>query len=374
MERENRQVLPVKEIIRLCMNRNVSFFAYRLPGERSVTIGIQTSKHQYPVDLTDEKQLPGFVFTPFAKTETCTGRFIRADILLSDLSAEHFSLTKLEEMIPLFLPESSSVIGRDTAEPKESYLQTIGRLVSRIQATDLRKVVYARQIESSACNKELYCDIFKVLLERFPDAFVSLVHLSGEETWMGASPELLLSNIPGKGFKTIALAGTKPVEKKTWGKKEIEEQEMVRLYVERILADQQITAIQSERYTRTAGNVSHLCTSFSSETALPFFRLSEVVSALHPTPAVCGLPKEEALQLILESEPFDRRYYAGYLGPVSSEGVRLFVNLRCFRLDAAKTVVYVGGGITQDSDPVEEWNETCLKAQRLLDIITNRSK
>ena len=212
------------------------------------------------------------------------------------------------------------------------------------------------------------------MLERFPDAFVSLVHLSEEETWMGASPELLLSNIPGKGFKTIALAGTKPVEKKTWGKKEIEEQEMVRLYVERILADQQITAIQSERYTRTAGNVSHLCTSFSSETALPFFRLSEVVSALHPTPAVCGLPKEEALQLILESEPFDRRYYAGYLGPVSSEGVRLFVNLRCFRLDAAKTVVYVGGGITQDSDPVEEWNETCLKAQRLLDIITNRSK
>lgn len=374
MDRENRQVLPVKEIIRLCMNRNVSFFAYRLPGEYSVTIGIQTSRHRYPVDFSDEKQFPGFVFSPFVKDEACTGRFIRADILLSDFSVGSFSLTKLQEMIPSFLPESASVGGRDAVEPREHYLQTVRQLVSRIQTTELKKAVYARQIESPGCEKEIYCSVFKALLEKFPDAFVSLVHLPGEETWMGASPELLLSNIPDKGFKTIALAGTKPVKKETWGKKEIEEQEMVRLYVERVLADQQITAVQSERYTRTAGNVSHLCTSFFSETALPFSRLDEVVPALHPTPAVCGLPKEEALQLILESEPFDRRYYAGYLGPVSSEGVRLFVNLRCFRLDAAKTVVYVGGGITQDSNPVEEWNETCLKAQRLLDIITNRSE
>ena len=277
-------------------------------------------------------------------------------------------------MIPSFSPEPAWVGGRDTAEQERSYVQTIERLVSRIQPTGLRKVVYARQIESSCCEKDRYYVVFKALLEMFPDAFVSLVHLSGEETWMGASPELLLSNIPDQEFKTIALAGTKPVGKEAWGNKEIEEQEMVRSYVERVLADQQITAVQSDRYTRTAGNVSHLCTSFFSETALPFSRLNEVVSALHPTPAVCGLPKEEALQVVLESEPFDRRYYAGYLGPVSSDGVQLFVNLRCFRLDAAKTVVYVGGGITQDSDPFEEWDETCLKAQRLLHIIANSSK
>lgn len=368
------KVLPVKDIIQLCVDRNVSFFVYRLPGETTVTIGIQRSNDKYSVDFFDKTCSSGFLFSPFVKNEGCVDRFIKADILLSDKSAENFSIEQLRKDVPaypsLFIPIES----KNIEESKDSYLQTVEKLISRMQANEFQKVVYARQIICSDCSITFLPIIFEAFLEVYANAFVSLVHLAGEETWVGASPEVLLSNTSINGFKTIALAGTKSIDKETWGYKEIEEQEMVRRYVEKTLSDQKIEVHQSDTYTQSAGNVSHLCTQFFSETELPFFQIKDVVSALHPTPAVCGLPKEKSLQTILDSEPFDRRYYAGYLGPVSSDGVCLFVNLRCIRLDRQGAFVYVGGGITKDSIPSDEWDETCLKAQMLLRIIENSTK
>ncbi len=374
MDIEKHKVLPVKDIIRLCVERNVSFFAYRLPEEAGITIGIQTSDNRYSVDFWEEQRAFGFVFSPFVKSKGCADRFIKADIWLSDEFAENFSMTELQEIVPVFPNTLISADVRIAEESEDNYLQTVEKLIIRMQANEFQKVVYARQIIQPSCRRESLSDIFEALLEVYPDAFVSLVHLAGEETWVGASPEVLLSNTLDNGFKTIALAGTKPIGETVWGYKETEEQEMVRRYVEKVLADQKITVKQSETYTQQAGNVSHLCTSFIREKALPLSRIKDIVPALHPTPAVCGLPKEKSLQVILDSEPFDRRYYAGYLGPVSSEGIRLFVNLRCIRLSAQDAAVYVGGGITKDSVPSDEWDETCLKAQVLLRIIENCTK
>jgi isochorismate synthase len=99
-------------------------------------------------------------------------------------------------------------------------------------------------------------------------------------------------------------------------------------------------------------------------------RLWELVEALHPTPAVAGQPKDEAIRYIKELEPHDREYYTGFLGPVTKDReMDLFVNLRCMKVTPEFLALYVGGGITLDSDPADEWEETRLKAESLLQIL-----
>ena len=98
-------------------------------------------------------------------------------------------------------------------------------------------------------------------------------------------------------------------------------------------------------------------------------QLNDILCALHPTPAVGGYPKEAAKVWIDRVEPHRRRYYGGYLGPVQADGMRLFVNLRCMEVDDGYVRLYVGGGLTVQSQPASEWCETEAKAQTLLSVI-----
>jgi len=120
-----------------------------------------------------------------------------------------------------------------------------------------------------------------------------------------------------------------------------------------------------------AGKIYHLKSTFSFDApADP----SKLIADLHPTPAVCGQPKKEAMQHILQSENYDRKYYTGYLGPVNFRNKSsLFVNLRCMEVSSEHIVLYLGGGITAASDPEKEWLETEAKAGTLLDILTKSS-
>jgi isochorismate synthase len=102
---------------------------------------------------------------------------------------------------------------------------------------------------------------------------------------------------------------------------------------------------------------------------------SRFLYLLHPTPAVCGLPKNEALSFILEHEIHNREFYSGFLGPVNMTSGRgrnsssLYVNLRCMKLRENTAILYAGCGITVESEPEKEWQETELKANTLLSVI-----
>ena len=104
--------------------------------------------------------------------------------------------------------------------------------------------------------------------------------------------------------------------------------------------------------------IMHLCTEFEIDLKSPEMDW-DLVSRLHPTPAVCGIPLEASLELISKWENRDRSYYTGYLGPVNlDEGTSLFVNLRSAQFHKGEAAIFVGGGITADSDPESEWKET----------------
>jgi isochorismate synthase len=94
---------------------------------------------------------------------------------------------------------------------------------------------------------------------------------------------------------------------------------------------------------------------------------------LHPTSAVGGMPRVAALDFLAHHEGYDRAYYSGFLGPVNvaAPGVaRLFVNLRCLQLRAGEAILYAGTGLTVDSDPAREWQETEYKMRTIGAVLT----
>jgi isochorismate synthase len=96
----------------------------------------------------------------------------------------------------------------------------------------------------------------------------------------------------------------------------------------------------------------------------------DLIRSLHPTPAVCGLPREKALQLIEKHETHNRNLYAGLIGYKSKEELNVFVNLRCMQVTENDFLLYVGGGITDQSIPENEWNETENKAKTLMRVLS----
>jgi isochorismate synthase len=88
-----------------------------------------------------------------------------------------------------------------------------------------------------------------------------------------------------------------------------------------------------------------------------------VIQLLHPTPAVCGLPKEQSKAFILENENYDRTFYTGFLGELNMENkTDLFVNLRCMEICESQANLFMGCGITKDSIPEKEWEESINKS------------
>jgi isochorismate synthase len=125
--------------------------------------------------------------------------------------------------------------------------------------------------------------------------------------------------------------------------------------------------------TIAAGSVVHLQTTFRARLPEAERRqlANHMLSRLHPTSAVCGMPRADALSFIRQHEGYARRFYSGYLGPVNLDSRSyLYVNLRCTQLLDSGANLYVGAGITADSVPTNEWRETELKAQTILAALT----
>lgn len=200
---------------------------------------------------------------------------------------------------------------------------------------------------------------------------------------MGATPEQLLK-VKDFDIETVALAGTKVNKGKeatVWKSKEQEEQQFVTQFILENIKSFVSEEVVSSPYTVEAGNLLHIKTDISAKLNEKS-DLGEVLKVLHPTPAVCGYPKLIAKNFILENEGYDREYYAGFLGELNmnfaigkSEYSDLYVNLRCMKIDIAsnlamvKANLYIGCGITKDSNPEKEFLETVNKSMTMKKIL-----
>jgi isochorismate synthase len=171
----------------------------------------------------------------------------------------------------------------------------------------------------------------------------------------------------------MSLAGTRTLKDGPgpfWGPKEKEEQELVTQHIVLQLAPYLDNMEVSIPESIEAGSLWHLRTSIRG--IIRDHGLQPVINALHPTPAVCGLPVDKAREFILKSEKYDREFYTGFLGELNwgtGKHTSLYVNLRCMKLYKDQATIFVGGGITSSSEPGPEWDETVAKSTTMLKVL-----
>ncbi len=339
--------------------QNIPFVIYRKPGESHINFLFQDDSNLYRVKDFQEH---GFVMAPFDQDAV--------PILLPahnqiKLEIQGPILDKADEGKQINTEESS----------KTDYLNAVTRAIELIDQGEFNKVVLSRKIVLPYA--ELPLDAFQALLAKHPSAFCYLWYHSETGIWLGATPELFLL-VKDQNLSTFSLAGTKPItdeREPVWSVKETEEQRFVTSYILDQLSQLGIEAEHTIASSSRAGHLWHLKSVITANTSGR--SIQEVIRSLHPTPAVCGLPKTPAIQFINTHENYDRKFYTGYLGELNlseNEQCHLFVNLRCMEWRDQRASIYVGGGITQLSKAEEEWEETRQKSMTILSALLYSQK
>lgn len=164
------------------------------------------------------------------------------------------------------------------------------------------------------------------------------------------------------------MAGTK-LPSRAWTDKEYKEQAFVTDFLIETLSEKGIKNLNLDGpITQPAGAIEHLKTNVSGECHAEMTPL-EIAKAIHPTPAVGGLPYKKAIDFIEAEEKGDRRYYAGFFGPLNDTEAKLFVNLRCLEFVENGVILYAGAGITKESNPQNEWLETERKLETMAAVL-----
>jgi isochorismate synthases len=336
---------------------------FRKPGdEMKVLISgrvIAFSGHAIP-------NADGFVFAPFQEQERYPKLFVISDQkgLFSGSAASFLTTDAID---------AAWLSGNMESTSQRAYYDTFAAMHDAMKKGTADKIVLSKLVSYRKPLHQNWIHLFDRLCDYYPNAFVYVFASDATGMWMGATPEILLSHEDDM-VKTVALAGTKAVNSEgDWRPKEFVEQNYVTRFIHEALAACGAQNIEVKGpVTVKAGQVVHLQTSFAFCGKELNSNIWSLVDRLHPTPAVSGYPKDEAIDIIEHHEQHDREYYAGYLGPVSVKSLNLYVNIRCMKVTDDGAVLFVGGGLTLDSVAEEEWNETELKSQTLLSVLQNR--
>jgi len=352
----------------------IPFVMYRKPDSKIISCMIQKDgRLQYVKNYSES----GFIMAPFMNADKRVlfshdnGTFYTGDFHLEPLSGGDFY--------------GMDVMRNSDEFDKTKHLKLVQEGISAIAQEKVIKVVLSRR-EVLALNDIDLSLIFRKLSSNYPLAFVYIWYHPEIGLWAGASPERFLI-AKGEQFSTMALAGTQSFTGKKeiiWGSKEVREQQIVTDHIVNELSGMHIKV--GSPYTKKAGNLIHICTDIHGKLTGKE-NLSTLIQKLHPTAAVCGLPKKEAQEFILAHEGYDRSFYTGFLGELNYENTgsgdaaieasgaletNLYVNLRCMQLISEPrpaALLYIGGGITKGSLPELEWEETVEKSKVMKSVL-----
>ena len=330
-----------------CISHHISFAAYRFPGCE-------------PVFMADDGCSPLIDEKLFVINRWNTGS--NANIILRNrLSAEAVLSLGEQSVTDAELP---------AATDRERYLSRVAALIEELKTTG-GKTVIARTATGTLPQSPADC--FAALIDAMPHNFCHIYYTSATGAWMGATPEVLLDAFDRK-YTTMALAGTRPAgSEEPWDEKNTREQQMVTDFIVDNLRPLSSNTEVSNKITLPSGKIEHICTRIKGSLR-PEVNVTEALDRLSPTPAVAGLPREISLSRIDSIEDFSRGCYSGYIAVIQGVTVSAYVNLRCLQFTAdGRYCIYAGGGITAQSDPQSEWNETTAKINSILSILTSKS-
>lgn len=343
----------------------IAFAYYRLPYLHHATYVAQHEGE--PEVLSSVAELngkEGFVIAPFAPSSECPVVLMHPDEskLISAEGAENASRCGTSYVV------TQQDLRRDVADSTsgrnfEAYAREFECFHQQLSEGKFSKIVLARKlciqsnrqplesVQTSAAqdagktsavqntvNASVVQDadslkaLFLKTCRMYPRLFVALVYTPQSGLWLMATPEILLKGEQNQ-MATMSLAGTQkaepsktvadyPVEGVEWSEKNREEQQYVTDYIEDCIKVFSEEYQKKGPYTTMAANLYHLRTDIAfrlHDTG----RLGDVLDALYPTPAVCGIPKDEARRFILQHEHQSRKYYSGFVGPIRRKERRI---------------------------------------------------
>ena len=336
-----------------------AFALYRLPHEDHATLIRQTegepAEYHSCVELNGRR---GFVMAPFQISEKQPILLIRPDSVETVFVDSGYRESRGQ--VP------------DSHIPQE-YAIDFANFHSQLVSGTFRKIVLARCADETSPDDIPPLELFQRACMLYPRMFIALVSTEKSGCWLTATPEILLEG-KAEAWRTIALAGTMKLEGEQlngegetvrWSTKNIQEQRIVATYITECL--EQFTGDFHEEGPRTvrAANLVHLRSDFTF--VLPDNQhLGDLLHTLHPTPAVCGLPKRETFEFITHNEHTPRRYYSGFMGMLDPAAeTHLYVSLRCMNIEGNRYHLYAGGGLLKDSQEEQEWAETEAKLETM---------
>lgn len=350
------------------IDSGTSFALFRLPDTCTPVLYLQETDAK---TLTDsDNTLDGFVFIPFKAnankpelliTPTCIAKgWDEITAVAETLPHKRCTLNKLKANAT-----ATSPITKDA-----NYAKIFSRFHNKIKQGDIEKIVLSRCVSGQKHLLGIEGTTFVSAEEEFPHCMVSLIYSPLCGRWLGATPELLLRK-NGDEWSTMALAGTKSPQEQSWSEKNKKEQQVVQDYIAQSLQSINASYKASSPYTSAAGHIEHIRTDFQF-TISAKYNTMDLIRMLHPTPAVCGMPKSLAYDFINKHERQNRLYFSGVLGPVNiDEGTHLFVNLRCCHIRRNETLFFAGGGLNALSQMQDEAEELDRKLNTIMGLATS---
>lgn len=347
---------------------------FRLPRTSSATRITQTAGQPEVIDsYTALNGKRGFVFAPFVPSAKCPILLIKPD------STETINIPSGDACA-----DSARYATHHLSDSRESYAADFSRFHSNLQAGKFDKLVLSRHSTETTSRNRTPEQLFTRACQLYPRMFVALVSTPQSGTWLMATPEILAEG-DGHEFATIALAGSMRLrddqldfdtphhepsqDNILWNDKNTQEQAYVASYINERLRRFTDDVRQSGPYTARAGRMVHLRSDFRFRLD-DTMRMGDLIDSLHPTPAVCGIPKEEARRFILENESGERKYYSGFCGPLCPDGeTHLYVSLRCMEITSEGYILHAGGGLLKESVEKDEWQESEDKMDTMRSVL-----
>ena len=334
--------------------QSLPFILYKKSNNNQIIGLLQKNDTLYSVSDFTEK---GFVFASFDGSKTFIIPENESEIISTHFQEKEIAILEKETE---FLSEIA----------KTNFKNLVQKGIQAIENNEFKKVVLSRKESQDLVDFDSI-EAFEKLVHLYPTTFVYCFYHPKIGTWLGATPEQLLK-AQNNEFHTMALAGTQKdsgLEEVIWPQKEQEEQQFVTDYIVEKLKNVASDVLVSKPYTVKAGSILHIKTDISGSLNSNE-GLQEVIQLLHPTPAVCGFPKEKSKQFILENEHYNRNFYTGFLGELNMKNQSdLFVNLRCMEISGHQAHLFMGCGITKDSLPEKEWEESINKSATMKKVL-----
>ncbi len=272
----------------------------------------------------------------------------------------------------------------DTPKDKKRWKQLVSDGLNKISENQIEKIVFSRKVDLYLSNEPDFNYIIEKLRTNYPECYTFIYH-HGKSTFFGASPEKLAKFSDGK-IEIDALAGSAPrgnssdedfnLEQKLLNdKKNLNEHNFVISHIKSALTNLTMNLIVENHCSiKKLANIQHIWSRIVA-TLSPESSMIYLLKELHPTPAICGFPKDEALHFIKKMEGYKRGLYSGIIGwfNLKEEG-EFAVAIRSALFSNNKLTAFAGCGIVEDSDPEAEFKETELKLKPIMSLFKNENK